>query len=162
MPVRSHQESGFTNTWLSLNKEITSNTGDVAHDMMIITIDTLDITHDLMTSSRTHSHRTVNLIIRNCEAGTAQLVVYWAHCPDWCSIVGLILIWGEFFQQRGFSPWSKLGFWLHSPKTLSDENINQKSSLCTYAFHYTDAKSPDVHVLDGWLPKQKHPACITH
>ena len=30
------------------------------------------------------------------------------------------------------------------PKTPSDE-----SSLCIHAFHRTDSKDPDVHVLDG-------------
>ena len=34
------------------------------------------------------------------------------------------------------------------PKTLSDESIN-RSSLCIHAFHCTDSKDPDVHVLDG-------------
>ena len=33
------------------------------------------------------------------------------------------------------------------PKTLSDESINR--GLCTHAFHRTDSKDPDVHVLDG-------------
>ena len=35
------------------------------------------------------------------------------------------------------------------PKTLSDESINRGHSLCTRAFHHTDSKDPDVHVLDG-------------
>ena len=56
------------------------------------------------------------------------------------------------------------------PKTPSDESINRglvcaymhfiartqkrceykpRSSLCIHAFHRTDSKDPDVHVLDG-------------
>ena len=34
------------------------------------------------------------------------------------------------------------------PKTLSDESIN-RGLVCTHAFHRTDSKDPDVHVLDG-------------
>ena len=33
-------------------------------------------------------------------------------------------------------------------QTLSDGNINPRSSLSTQAFHCTDSKDPDVHVLD--------------
>ena len=28
----------------------------------------------------------------------SSLVVCWAHCPAWCSVVGSILLWGEFFR----------------------------------------------------------------
>ena len=38
-----------------------------------------------------------------------------------------------------------------------------RSSLCTCAFHRTDSKDPDVHVLDGWMLATKtHPACTIH
>ena len=30
-----------------------------------------------------------------------------------------------------------------------------RSSLCTHAFHRTDSKDPDIHVLDGWMPATK-------
>ena len=30
--------------------------------------------------------------------GIAQLVVCWVRCPAWCSVVGSILLWGEFFR----------------------------------------------------------------
>ena len=64
--------------------------------------------------------------LRNCPGGwNGAVVVCWARCPVWCSVVGSILLWGEFFWHRGFFPWSYNGFWLHSPKTLSDESINQ-------------------------------------
>ena len=33
------------------------------------------------------------------------------------------------------------------PKTLSDESI-PRCILCIHAFHRTDSKDPDVHVLD--------------
>ena len=35
----------------------------------------------------------------------SSLVVCWARCPAWCSIMGLILLWEEFFWLRGFFPW---------------------------------------------------------
>ena len=34
------------------------------------------------------------------------------------------------------------------PPTLLDE-YKLRSSLCTRAFHRTDSKDPDIHVLDG-------------
>ena len=35
--------------------------------------------------------------------------------------------------------------------------------LCTHAFHGTDSKDPDIHVLDEWMPATKtHPACTIH
>ena len=38
-----------------------------------------------------------------------------------------------------------------------------RSSLCTHAFHRTDSKDPDIHVLDGWMPATKtHQACTIH
>ena len=30
------------------------------------------------------------------------------------------------------------------------------SSLCTHAFHHTDSKDPDIHVLDGECRQQKN------
>ena len=33
-----------------------------------------------------------------------------------------------------------------------------RSSLCTHAFHCTDSKDPDIHVLDGWMPARKTPS----
>ena len=38
-----------------------------------------------------------------------------------------------------------------------------RSSLSTHAFHRTDSKDPDVHVLAGWMPATKtHPARTIH
>ena len=43
--------------------------------------------------------------------------------------------------------------WMYKPR----------SSLCTHAFHCTDSKDPDIHVLDGWMPAtETHPACTVH
>ena len=54
----------------------------------------------------------------------SSLVVCWAHCPAWCSVVGLILLWGEFFRRGDFSlEWT----WVLTPfpKNSSDESINR-------------------------------------
>ena len=40
----------------------------------------------------------------------SSLVVCWARRPARCSVAGSILLWGGFFRQRGFSPWSYHGF----------------------------------------------------
>ena len=54
------------------------------------------------------------------------------------------------FWQRGFFPWSYHGFW-------------PRSRLCTHAFHCTNSKDPEIHVLDGWMLATKtHPACTIH
>ena len=37
-----------------------------------------------------------------------------------------------------------------------------RSSLCTHAFHRTDSKDPDVHVLDGWMPATKNTPSTHH
>ena len=38
-----------------------------------------------------------------------------------------------------------------------------RSCLCTHAFHRTDSKDPDFHVLDGWMPATKtYPARTIH
>ena len=96
--------------------------------------------------------------------GGSSLVVCWARCPAWCSVVGSILLWGEFFQKRRFFPWSSNGFWLHSRKKTSfGWEYKPRSSLCTHAFHCTDSEDPDIHVLDGWMPATKtHPVCTTY
>ena len=28
--------------------------------------------------------------------------------------------------------------------------------MCTQAFHRTDSKDPDIHILDGWMAETKH------
>ena len=41
------------------------------------------------------------------------------------------------------------------PPNSSDES-KPRSSLCIHAFHRTDSKDPDIHVLDGECRQQKH------
>ena len=62
------------------------------------------------------------------------------------NVTGSILLWGNFPPKNSFG-------WEYKPR----------SSLCTHAFHRTDSKDPDVHVLDGWMPAAKtHPTCTIH
>ena len=37
-----------------------------------------------------------------------------------------------------------------------------RSSLCTHAFHHTDSKDPDIHVLDGWMQVTKNTPSMHH
>ena len=38
-----------------------------------------------------------------------------------------------------------------------------RSSLCIHAFHRTNSKCPDIHVLHGWMPATRtHPTCTIH
>ena len=89
------------------------------------------------------------------------LVVCWARCPVLCSIIGSILLCGEFFLVEGIFPLELT--WVLIPIAPNFQMYKPKSSLCTYAFHRTDSKYPDIHVLDGWVPAPKtHPACTIH
>ena len=50
----------------------------------------------------------------------------WAHCPAWCSVVGSILLWGDFFYRReDFSFAVNMGSDSIPPKLFSDESINR-------------------------------------
>ena len=71
------------------------------------------------------------------------LVVCWAYCPAWHSVVELILSWGEFMWLRGYFLWSEHGFWLYSPKTLSDER-------------YTEVESVHTCIPSHWLKRSWH------
>ena len=52
---------------------------------------------------------------------------------------------------------------LHSPTNSFGWEYKPRSSLCIHAFHRTDSKDPDGHVLDGWMPATKtHPARTIH
>ena len=62
----------------------------------------------------------------------------------------------RFVWQRGFFPLNWLGFWLPFRQSSFGWEYKPRSSLCTHAFHRMDSKDPDVHVLDGWMPVQKH------
>ena len=93
----------------------------------------------------------------------SSLVVCWACCSSWCSVMGLILLWGEFFPLDWIFPLELT--WLLTPFTKNSFRweYTPRSSLCTHAFHGTDSKDPDIHILDGWMPAAKtHPACTIH
>ena len=92
-------------------------------------------------------------------AGIAQLVVLGLAVH---SVAGSILLWG-LFPVEGIFPLELHGFKLHSPQNSFGWEYKPRSSLCTHAFHRTDSKDPDVHVLDGWMPATKtHPARTIH
>ena len=49
------------------------------------------------------------------------------------------------------------------PKNTFGWEYELSSDLHTHAFHHTNSKDPDIHVLDGWMPATKtHPACTIH
>ena len=86
-------------------------------------------------------------------ARTAQSVVCWAHCPAWCSVTGSILLWAS--GRGDFSLGVNMVSGSIPPNSFRWE-YKLRSSLCTHAFHRTDSKDPDIHVLDGWMPATKH------
>ena len=53
----------------------------------------------LVTLPVSHLHQLLGCCqsLQSLGVGIAQLVVCWARCPAWCSVMGLILLWGEFF-----------------------------------------------------------------
>ena len=56
-------------------------------------------------------------------------------------------------------PWVLTPF----PQNSFGWEYRPRSSLCAHAFHLTDSKDPDIHVLDGWMPATKtHPVCTIH
>ena len=71
------------------------------------------------------------------------------------SVAGSILLWGHF-PVEGIFPleltWARTPF----PKNSFGWEYKPRSSLCTHAFHHTDSKDPDVHVLDSECRQQKH------
>ena len=92
-------------------------------------------------------------------AGIAQLVVLGLAVH---SVAGSILLWGHF-PIEGIFPLELTWFKLHSPQNSFRWEYKPRSNLCTHAFHGTDSKDPDVHVLDGWMPTTKtHPARTIH
>ena len=86
-------------------------------------------------------------------AGIAQLVVLGLAVH---SVVGSILLWGHF-PVEGIFPleltWVQAPF---PPKNSFGWEYKPRSSLCTHAFHRTDSKDHDVHVLEGECRQQKH------
>ena len=83
-------------------------------------------------------------------------VMCWAHCPAWCSIVGSILLWG--FSVEGIFPLDLTWVLTPFPQNSFRWEYKPRSGLCTHAFHHTDSKDLDIHVLDGWMPATKTPS----
>ena len=91
---------------------------------------------------------------RNSSVGSA-----WARCH---SVAGSILLWGHF-PVDGIFPLELTWVQTPFPQNSFGWEYKPRSSLCTHAFHRTDSKDPDVHVLDGWMPATKtHPAQTIH
>ena len=75
----------------------------------------------------------------------------------WCSIAGSILLWASC---RGYFSLELTWVPTPFPKNSFGWEYKPRSSLRTHAFHRTDSKDPDIHVLDGWMLATKtHPAC---
>ena len=65
------------------------------------------------------------------------------------SVAGSILLWGNF-PVEGIFPLELT--WVQTPfpqKNFFGREYKPRSSLCTHAFHRTDSKDTDVHVLGG-------------
>ena len=101
----------------------------------------------------------------NCQyfrGRNSSLVVCWARCP-WCSVAGTIFFWRDFFSVEGFFLLELTWFLTPFSKNSFGWEYKLRPSLRTHAFHGTDSKDPDIHVLGGWMPATKtHPACTIH
>ena len=90
-------------------------------------------------------------------AGIAQLVVL-----GLAATVSWVRYSLGIFSGRGDFPleltWVQTAF----PQTPSDESINRGLVYAHNAFHRTDSKDPDVHVLDGWMPATKNTPSTHH
>ena len=87
-------------------------------------------------------------------AWTAQSVVCWVRCPAWCSIADSILLWAS--SRGDFFLWSLHRFWLHSLKTLLDENIN-RGLVCAHVHSIAwTQKILTFMSLTGECRQQKH------
>ena len=82
-------------------------------------------------------------------AGTVQPVVCWARCPAWYSVASSSLLWAT---GRGFFSLGLTWFLTPFPPNSFGWEYKPRPSLCSHAFHRTDSKDPDIHVLDGWMP----------
>ena len=72
------------------------------------------------------------------------------------SVAGSILLWGNF-PVEGIFPLELTSVQTpFPPKNSFGWEYKPRFSLCTHAFHRTDSKDPDVHVLDGECRQQKH------
>ena len=84
---------------------------------------------------------------RNSSVGSA-----WARCPQHHGFDPPL---GTFSGRGDFSLGVNMGSNSIPPKNSFGWEYKPRSSLCTHAFHRTDSKDPDVHVLDGWMPATK-------
>ena len=73
----------------------------------------------------------------------------------YCKCLFQFVLWGDFslrvIMGSDSIPPNSFG-WEYRPR----------SSLCTHAFHHTDSKDPDIHVLDVWMPVKKITPNIHH
>ena len=65
----------------------------------------------------------------------------WARCPACCSVVGSVLIRGDFFAVEGIIPLELTWLLTPFPQNSFGWAYNPRSSLCTHAFHRIDKKS---------------------
>ena len=87
-------------------------------------------------------------------------VVCWARFPAWCSVVGSILYWGDFFPVEGTFPMELTRVRTPLPQNFFGWEYKPRSS---HAFHRTHSRDPYIHVIDGWMPATKtHPSCTIH
>ena len=96
-------------------------------------------------SSNTHKTSYNNLVKSSSGGRNSSVGSAWACCH---SVAGSILLWGHFLVEGIFPlelTWVQTPF----PQNSFGWEYKPRSSLCTHAFHRTDSKDPDVHVLDG-------------
>ena len=61
----------------------------------------------------------------------------------------ILIIISKVLDKNGISRLSNILEIYHSGTEPSINKLDLLSSLCIHAFHRTDSKDPDVHVLDG-------------
>ena len=79
-------------------------------------------------------------ILNEVGGRNSLLAVFWALCPAWCSIMGLIFLWGEVFQWRGFFSLELTWVLTPFPQNSFRWEYKLRSSLCIHAFHLKDLK----------------------
>ena len=70
------------------------------------------------------------------EGRNSSLLVSWARCPAWCSVVGSVLLWGEICG-RGDFPLELTWLLTPFPQNSFRWEYKPRSSLCTHTFHRT-------------------------
>ena len=119
--------------------------------------------------------RVVRFFAHEVNSGKNWHLVQNGHSNFERAGIAQLVVLGLAVQCRGFDPplgnFPEEGIfpleltWLQTPFPQNSFGWEYKprSSLCTQAFHCTDSKDPDVHVLDGWMPATKtHPAHTIH